>query len=123
MPYQLTSEPDMLRIELFGILTAYDLQSIAAELEQIEGRMPVTPNRLTDATHLLNGDLNFADVFALAERRKVQNLANQIKSALVAPKPVNLGFARMFQILNDHPQIEIQIFPTCEAAEAWLADA
>lgn len=32
------------------------------------------------------------------------------------------GFARMFQILNDHPQIEIRIFPAIAEAEAWLAE-
>jgi hypothetical protein len=43
-----------------------------------------------------------------------------VKSAIVAPMPVQVGFARMFQILNDHPQIEVQLFATLAEAEAWL---
>jgi len=59
-------------------------------------------------------------VNALAERRRTVALQHPIRSAIVAPTPVSFGFARMFQTLNDHPQIAISIFSTVEAAEAWL---
>jgi hypothetical protein len=36
--------------------------------------------------------------------------------------PMHVGFARMFQILFDHPQIEVQLFATPAEAEAWLAN-
>ena len=38
---------------------------------------------------------------------------------LVAPKPLSLGFARMFQTLSE--QTEVEVFATLEEAEAWLA--
>jgi hypothetical protein len=53
----------------------------------------------------------------------MQELANPVKTAIVAPKPVHVGFARMFQILTDHPQIIVEVFATVVAAEAWLAGA
>jgi len=47
-------------------------------------------------------------------------LKNYIKSAIVANNPSQFGFARMFQTLNDNPQIEIRIFPAAESAMEWL---
>jgi hypothetical protein len=122
MPYNLTAEPGLLRIVLFGALTAQELQSLAAEIEEIERGLPMAPHRLSDLSQISNPDVGFADVFAFAERRKAQSLPNRVKSALVAPRPVNLGYARMFQMLNDNPQIEIRIFGTLAEAEVWLAD-
>jgi hypothetical protein len=51
-----------------------------------------------------------------AEHRKAQTLANPVKSAAVAPQPVHVGFARMFQTLNEHPQITIEIFSSLRDA-------
>jgi hypothetical protein len=33
---------------------------------------------------------------------------------------VHYGFARMFQMLNDNPRIQIRIFGTAEEAVEWL---
>ena len=43
-----------------------------------------------------------------------------IRSALVASKPVQFGFARMFQMLNDNPRVQIRIFGSLEEAHQWL---
>lgn len=123
MPYHFTAEPGLLRVVLFGAVTGAELQSLAAELEKIEQALPVTPNRLTDLSQLSGSELSFPDVFAIADRRKAQKIANPVKSAFVAPNAVNIGFARMYQTLNDHPQIEIQIFSSLEDAETWLAES
>ena len=105
---------------LSGAITGRELQLLADELEAIEGRSAATPHRLTDLSTLTEPHPTYPDVRALAERRKAQTLANVVKSAIVAPRPIPLGFARMFQILNEHPQITIEIFATVEAAETWL---
>ena len=120
MPYSLTSEPPFLRIVLSGPITGHELQLLGDELEAIEMRSLVVPNRLTDFSAMTEPHPTYPDVRALAERRKAQILANAVKSALVAPRPIHLGFARMFQALNEHPQIIVEIFATVEAAEAWL---
>jgi hypothetical protein len=52
------------------------------------------------------------------ERRRTQRFANSIKSAVVASRPVQVGFARMYQTLNTNPQVEIQIFAALAEAEA-----
>jgi hypothetical protein len=43
-----------------------------------------------------------------------------IRSALIALQPVHFGFARMFQMLNDNPRIQIRIFPNLDDAVLWL---
>jgi len=123
MPYQLTEEAAFVRVVFFDDMTGHDLRSLADLVAAIERERAVAPNRLTDLSQITGAQLTYTEVFDFVEHRKRQQLANSVKSAIVAPRPVQLGFARMFQTLNDHPQIEIQIFPTLAAAEAWLTSA
>ena len=123
MPYQLTEEAAFVRVVFFDDMTGHDLRSLADLVAAIERERAVAPNRLTDLSQITGAQLTYTNVFDFVEHRKRQQLANSVKSAIVAPRPVQLGFARMFQTLNDHPQIEIQIFPTLAEAEAWLASA
>jgi hypothetical protein len=121
MPFSLTVEPGLLRVVLFGNLTMAELLRLADAVVESERILGMTPNQLTDVSQVSGRDLGYFEVLTLADRRRVRTLANSIKSAIVAPKPVDVGFARMFQTLNDHPQIETAIFPTLEEAEGWLA--
>jgi len=120
VPYQITQERDFYRLVFFGDVTPHDLRTLVDAVAGIEASLPIAPNRLIDLSQVSGDQLTYADMLAFAEERRAQRLANPIKSAIVAPKPVNVGFARMFQILNDNPQIEIQVFASLEAAEAWL---
>jgi hypothetical protein len=120
MPYQIIQEPDLLRLVFFDAITPQDLRVLADDIAVIEHALPVTPHRLTDLSQVSMTELSYPDVLAFVERRKAERLRNSVKSALVAPLPVQVGFARMFQILNDHPQIEVQLFETLAEAEAWL---
>jgi hypothetical protein len=120
MPYQITEEPHFFRIVLFGDITPHDIASLGDAIAAIDRVRPVTPNGLADFSQVTGMDLTYPAVLAYAERRKAHPLANRVKSAIVAPCPVQVGFARMYQILNDHPQVEIQIFTTVAEAETWL---
>jgi hypothetical protein len=123
MPYRIIKEPAFFRIVLFDEITPQDLISLAEDVAALDRTLPVTLNRLTDLTHLAAPRLTYVAMLAFVEHRKAQQLASSVKSAIVAPEPVQVGFARMFQTLNDHPQIEIQVFASLEAAEAWLASS
>ena len=59
-------------------------------------------------------------MFAVAETRRRATLRNPIKSAIIASGIVHFGFARMFQTLNDNPQIVVAIFGDDESALQWL---
>jgi hypothetical protein len=122
MPYQIIQEPAFFRLVFFGEITPQDLQSLATELAAFERGLPMALNRLTDVSQVSGAELTYADMLDFVERRKAQRLKNAVKSAVVAPMPVQVGFARMFQIVNDHPQIEVQVFATLAEAEAWLVN-
>jgi hypothetical protein len=83
--------------------------------------MAVALNRIGDVTEVEVFDLTFQSVFALAAKRRSRRLANCVKSALIARRDIEIGFAMMFQTLNDHTQIEIRIHSTRGAAKEWFA--
>src|SRR5262245_51931312 len=120
MPYQITEEAAFLRIVFVGDLTPQDVAALADDIAAIEHSRPITPHRLTDFIQVVDLLITYADIHAFVQQRRAQVLRNVVKTAIVAPRPIQSGYARMFQILTTHPQIEIQIFSTVEAAEAWL---
>jgi len=121
MPYTITMEPSFLRIVLHGAITRQDLHALADELVVIESSRAITPHRLYDLSATTEPHLTYPAVRLLVERRKAWPVATPIKSALVAPHPIHRGIARMFQTLNEHPDIAMEIFATVEVAEAWLS--
>ncbi|HEV2694332.1 MAG TPA: hypothetical protein VG347_15675 [Verrucomicrobiae bacterium] len=103
-----------------GDVDMEDFQSYAEHLAEIEARLAVTPDRLTDlsAGNLVQMDADRLRRFGAT--RTVTVLKNKVKSAIVAPKPDQYGLARMFQTFNENPLIEIKIFRDAPAAYAWL---
>lgn len=120
MPYLLTVEDGIFRLTLSGEVTEADFRGFADELIRLESTFAETPSRLSDLSLATAMQVRYADVAVLVDRRKSQTFPNNFKSAIVAPQPVHFGFARMFQTLNDHPQIAIRIFGDCAAALAWI---
>jgi hypothetical protein len=120
MPYTLTREPTFLRIVVHGAITPQDFHALAQDLAGIEKPDAIAPNRLLDLSAVTAPYLTYPDLQAFAARRIAQALPNPVKLAIMAPRPILLGFARMYQTLNQHPQITIEIFATVDAAETWL---
>jgi hypothetical protein len=90
------------------------------ELIRIEATHPVMKNRILDLTALDAIDAGFADVEAVAKRRRELKLATPIRSAMIAVRPIQVGYARMFQTLNDNPKIEMRIVQTMDEALLWI---
>jgi len=89
-------------------------------VEELESRLPVTPDRITDITDGDFSELHSQQLVAVAERRKNAPLKNKIKSAIVAPKPDQYGLARMFAGFNQNSDITIMIFKDSTSAYEWL---
>jgi hypothetical protein len=123
MPFSISSRDEVLRIVLSGTLVPEELAGMADALRELEGAVAMCPPRVTDLTALTRFEIGFEDMLQVAQRRREMAPANPIRSAIVASTPVQLGFARMFQTLNDHPQITLRIFPDVDGALAWLAEA
>ena len=120
MSYQLRATPELFRIEFSGRLTADDLGALAAELESAEAALDVVPDRVTVLEQVTEVEVSGDALRAVASIRKARHFPNRFKSAIVASHTPHVGYARMFQALNDHPQITIALFPAAAAAYDWL---
>lgn len=122
MPYRITSEPRFLRITLSGALTLQELRAALQELNALDAAADHTPPRLTDLSAIETSELKADDITAAAETRKAQRFRNPFRSAIIAPNPARYGYARMFQILNTHPDITLEVFTDEAPAIAWLQE-
>lgn len=120
MPIRLDRAPDFLRLTMSGTLSQEDLRRVAIVAAEVEDASTVIPNRLVDFTEVESLAFGFPDVLLLAAERRNRDYANDFKCALVVASDVQMGYARMYQTLNDNPRIRLQIFTDRTAAEAWL---
>jgi hypothetical protein len=121
MPYRVSYDTQLVVIVLSGELVPADLDAAADEVLAIEDNGRNTPPRLSDLRDVTDASIGYADMARLAERARTRPLSADVRSAIVVAQPVQLGFARMFQILNEHPRVTIRIFDDDQTARAWLA--
>jgi hypothetical protein len=120
LPFAIDVQPGLIHMTLSGVLTDEDLRGIASAADEIEGASnPIAP-RITDMTGVIDLKIDYASVQAFATRRRVIRFPNAFKSAIVVGGPAHLGIARMFQTLNDNPQITVEIFTERATALAWV---
>ena len=122
MPYTFDGNPKLFRIALTGHVTMWDLHGVLAELNAAEEPLAVIPPRIIDLSGTTSGPTSWTDVLTIVEERRQRLYRNSFKVALIAPRDIDVGNARMFQILGANPQIHSEIFPTTELAERWLAE-
>ena len=120
MSHALRTDGDILRIDFTGTFTNQDLAQSAVDLARLEDASPVVPHRIADLRPVERLMIDFSGVLALAETRRQRRFPNQFKTAIIAADLVQYGFARMFQVLNDHSQIVIAIFGDDANALNWL---
>ena len=121
MPFAFSYDGPLLLITISGTLSAADLESITDEVILIEDGGANTPNRLTDFRQVTEAAVGYAEMSRVTDRSRARPLHAPLRSALLVNQPVQLGYARMFQILNDHPRVTVRIFEDEPSARAWLA--
>jgi hypothetical protein len=122
MPYQITFDGSILVVRFFGIVSESDLVRSADDVMALEDRGRNTRPRLTDLRSVADSPIGYAEVASIADRVGHRPLASAIRSAFLVDQPVQLGFARMFQTLNQHPQVTVGIFEDEATARHWLTD-
>lgn len=120
MAVEIAMQGDILCITLTGTLHETDLHEIGSSVAAIENSLSIAPPRLADLSGLQKVSVGYAEMSILAEQRRNSALANSIRTALLVKTPVQMGMARMFQTLNDHPRITLEIFEDRERALSWL---
>jgi hypothetical protein len=121
MPFEIRNHGGYFHVRFHGIITAADLDRFADEAEAAEDSIPTALDRVTDLTSVEQFNVHFPDVEMLAARRRARRFSKPVKSAIIVRERVQLGLARMFQTLNDNPQIEIRIVHSVAEAENWFA--
>ena len=89
-------------------------------LTHFENQLDFSPNRLHDLSGVEEFQIQFNEINYVSSRWRNVPLKNPVKAAFVAPRTIQLGYARMFQTLNQNPRVEIQIFLSTDYAWAWL---
>ncbi len=120
MAFDLKIENGIVDVKFHGTFTSIDLERLADEAEKIEAEFEVTPDRIVDLSPTEAMDLEYKVMEDFAGRRRRAPLKNRVKSAIVAARPMQYGFALMFQSINDNPKIKLQIFTDREKALRWL---
>ena len=122
MAFSVESGDGFVLITLSGTLTGSDLQALADEVLALERGGTHTPPRLTDLRAIDDMAVGYPEIARLTDRTRTRPLNAPVRSALLVREPVQLGIARMFQILNEHPLVTVRIFDDELAARTWLTD-
>lgn len=122
MPFAIDTSGPIMRITFSGTFTNEELMELAQEADRIERSLHVAPHRMTDLRPITRAEITFRGMLAFVQERLRVTFPNSFKSAIVANDVVHYGFARMFEILNDHPQIVIGIFADDADAMRWLSE-
>jgi len=120
MSYALRMEAGTLLVEFTGTFTNQDLARGAIDVAELEESSATVPHRIADFRPVDRLEIDFDGVLALVETRRRMRFKNPFKTAIIAPDVAHYGFARMYQTLNDHPQIVIAIFGEEAEAVKWL---
>jgi hypothetical protein len=122
MPFELTTPGSVLFARVFGVFTATELNHLADEAEIAEASHPVSLDRITDLTAVEQFAVGFREIYYFAIRRSKQRFSRVVKSALVVQEPVQHGIARIYEALNENPQIELRILRSVTEAVVWFAE-
>ena len=119
MPYELSDETGILIIAMSGTLTRADLDALATDIITLERDGTHTPSRVADMRDLTDIAIGFPEMARFAEITRNRPLERPVRTGIVVANTLQRGFARMFQILNEHPQVTVAIFDDPVAARAW----
>src|SRR5277367_2106945 len=120
MPTNIEIRNGVIEATFHGKVTGEDLRQVLGTLRELESRLEVTPNRISDMSDAVVVELRSSEVVAFAESRGIARLKNKIKSAIIAPGATQYGLARMFLAYNQNPDIEIMIFKDSASAYDWI---
>jgi hypothetical protein len=120
MAHRIWFDGPTLVITISGTVDPGDLLAIGDALMEIEMGGTYTPHRLVDMREIDDATIGYQEVAKLVDRSRTRPLQAKLRSALLVAQPIQVGFARMFQILNDHPQVTVRIFEDEPLARAWL---
>jgi hypothetical protein len=101
-------------------LSDNDFRLINEEIEIIEEEYSVVPNFIVSLNNVKTFNGNYYSVQKLAKQRTEKIFPNNIIEAILVTNDFQMGFARMYQTVNDNPQLTIKIFKDEAKAIEWI---
>ena len=101
-------------------LSDNDFRIINEEIESVEEEYPVVPNFIVNLNNVKKFNGNYSSVQELAKQRAEKTFPNSILEAILVSNDFQMGFARMYQTVNDNPQLTIKIFRDEAKAIEWI---
>jgi len=106
---------NVLFMQCHGALTLEDLLSCVQQCERSD-----ISHHLIDFTAVQQFEIGFDEMSIVTARCNSLICRNPIRCAVVAQRPLAIGFARMFELLTQHPRVEIRVMRSCDDALAWF---
>jgi hypothetical protein len=122
MPFDYEARDGIVRVRFYGRVTEQDLVMLADTARKADDWSKGLPHRIVDWTHVESFDIGYTELAAFAQTRKQDKLKIPIKVAHLVSSQVEFGLMRIYQTINENPQIEVRILKTVGEAEAWFAE-
>ena len=110
----------VLFVQCHGALTLDDLLACVQQCERFDATRSDTALHVIDFTAVQQFEIGFNEMSIVTARCNSQICRNPIRCAVVAERPLAIGFARMFELLTNHPRVEIRVLRSCDDALEWF---
>jgi hypothetical protein len=111
---------DVLFMQCHGALTLQDLLACVERCERFDATCSDITHHLIDFTAVEQFEIGFDEMNIVTARCNSQTCRHPIRCAVIAQRPLAVGFARMFELLTNHPRVEIRVLRSCDDALAWF---
>jgi len=101
-------------------LSDNDFRLVNEEFENIEKQYSVVPNFIVSLNNVKTFNGDYHSVQKLATQRAEITFPNKILEAILVTNDFQMGFARMYQIVNNNPQLTVEIFKDEAKAIEWI---
>jgi hypothetical protein len=122
MEYTVDTNEGIWRVTFFGTMTYQDLLELEEQVKKIHESNFVDLNGLVDLREVSNIHLDFVALSGFTAALRNRSLPNKVRVAIIAMGPIQYGYARMFQTLLNHPQIEVEVFINEKDALDWFSN-
>lgn len=122
MPLRIQLLPDYVHVNWHGELSKQDLDLLSVEMPRIGRQIGHAPNVLHTFEETSGTSLRFEAMHGYGRNLRQVKLPNPCRVASVCNHPVGFGLARMMQLINQNPDLEMRVFSEKEPALSWLTE-
>ncbi|MDQ5981134.1 MAG: hypothetical protein QG602_4112 [Verrucomicrobiota bacterium] len=122
MPIRIQLLPDYVHVNWHGELTTQDLDLLSVEMPRIGWQIGHAPNVLHTFDETTGSALRYDAMHSYGRNLQQVKLPNPCRVASVCNHTIGFGLARMMQLINQNPDLDMKVFSEKEAALCWLTE-